>query len=473
MYTTDRNNRTIGLAVTTAMAGVLLAGCAGGSAPQASVSASEAQQAMASGKHQRAIKHAEAAVQAEPRNAEYRATLAQAYLDAGRFTSAVTSFNDAVELGDTSGKTALSLALALTGQGSLQEAQNVLRSSENDIADADLGLALALAGDAQGAISVMSNAIRGGNNTVKMRQNLAYAFAMGGRWREARLMAAQDVPADMLGARMEEWAAQANPQSYRTRLATLLDVPGDTVDNGQPIQLALGNSPSIDQLASHALDDGSSELAALDNVVSGDWAASPVAEAAPSSVTPPAALAEVTPAPVRTANRYASVPTDKPANFADAFAVPGPAVPATPRQDAGSYIAASTRIASAPAPVIASAPAARKAVRQSQPAAPVSASGDGTHLVQLGSFSSPQGAERAKAIYLRRYPELNGEQMVVTEAVVRGKRYWRVSAAGYERAESKQMCARVNSASNEGCITWAEGSPLPGAVDTGIRMARR
>ena len=466
MYTVEKSNRSIGLAITTAMVGVMLAGCAGGSAPQASVSAAEAQQAIASGKHKRAIEHAEAAVLAEPRNAEYRAMLGQAYLDAGRFASASTSFQDAVELGDSSARTALSMSLALTGEGRLNEAQDMLRANQGNIAAADLGLAMALAGDSQGAIQVMSNAIRGGDNTVKMRQNLAYAFALAGRWREARLMAAQDVPADMVGQRMEEWAGQAHPQAYQARLAALLDVPANTIDNGQPVQLALGNNPSIDQLAAHAVDDGTSSYA-------GDAYGS-TELAALDSVEADAAWAPAPPQPVAVAaaadNRYAAIPANQPTNFAEAFVAPAPAAAprrVAPQQDAGSFIAASTKPAAA-------AVAPRKAAPTLAVASgPVPASGNGSHLVQLGSFASAQGAERAKAIYLRRFPELDGSQMVVTEAVVRGKRYWRVSAAGYNRAESTSMCARVKSSSSDGCITWAEGSPLPGAVDSGVRMARR
>ena len=62
--------------------------------------------------------------------------------------------------------------------------------------------------------------------------------------------------------------------------------------------------------------------------------------------------------------------------------------------------------------------------------------------------------------------------MVITEAVVRGKNYWRVSAGGFARAESQAMCGSVRAGGN-GCFAWAEGRPLPGAIATGIRMALR
>ena len=85
---------------------------------------------------------------------------------------------------------------------------------------------------------------------------------------------------------------------------------------------------------------------------------------------------------------------------------------------------------------------------------------DGTHLVQLGSFASEQGARRAWGIYVKRYPELSGHEMVISEAVVRGKRYWRVSAGGFGRQTSTSMCGRVR-ASGQGCFAYAEGRPLP------------
>jgi hypothetical protein len=97
---------------------------------------------------------------------------------------------------------------------------------------------------------------------------------------------------------------------------------------------------------------------------------------------------------------------------------------------------------------------------------------DGTHLVQLGSFASEAGAKRAWSIYTKRYPELAAHDMVVTEAVVKGKRYWRVSAAGFDRGTSRSMCGKVKN-SGAGCYAWAEGNPMAGAVDTGVRLARR
>ena len=92
--------------------------------------------------------------------------------------------------------------------------------------------------------------------------------------------------------------------------------------------------------------------------------------------------------------------------------------------------------------------------------------------MQLGSFSSREGARRAWGIYARTYPDLDRYRMVITEARVRGKTYYRVSAGGLQSAEARSVCSTVK-ARGEGCIQWAEGRPLPGAVDSGVRMARR
>ena len=90
------NKRMIGLAVGTALAAGLLTGCATNAAPRADLSASRAEAALAKGKTDNAVEHAEAAVLAEPHNAAYRAMLGTAYLDAGRFASAAATFDDAM-----------------------------------------------------------------------------------------------------------------------------------------------------------------------------------------------------------------------------------------------------------------------------------------------------------------------------------------------------------------------------------------
>jgi len=449
MHATDMSMRKIALGFTTAMTAVLLIGCASNSAPRANVSASAAQADPSSVNHERAVQQAEAAVAADPHNAVSRMALGNAYLDAGRFASAETAFADAMALGDTSARAGLAMALAQIAQAKYSQATELLNDYDGQIARADLGLALALAGQPDRGIHVMSNAIRGGENTVKMRQNLAYAYAMAGRWREARLMAAQDVPAGEVGARLEQWAGLAPSEAYQHRVAALLGVPTGVADSGQPLHLALGNAPPVQQVAAQAVSApvpapvAQPEFAELPSVRE-----TAVREPAPRSVAPAPAATE----------------------FAAAFA-PAEIVPSASRLFSEPVVQAAPAQRAVSAPQRPARPQFSDQGRSSP--APVRASADGTHLVQLGSFLSEAGAQRAWNVYVGRYPELAGREMVITEAVVRGRHYWRVSAGGFDQLASRAMCNRVRSNGSSGCITWTASRPVPGAVDSGLRLARR
>lgn len=467
MSRTANRTRLLTLAAGTALASISLAGCATKSAPRADFSASRAQIALKQGKVSDAIANAEAAVLADPRNAAYRAMLGAVYLDAGRFVAARTSFDDAMKLGDTSARTALGFALSAIAVGDRHGALRLLADWQDDIPAADLGLALALAGEPAQGVHVLSNALRAGDNTPKMRQNLAYALALNGNWAAARLMAAEDVPADQLDARITEWARLAQPEANATRVAALL---GTTIatDPGQPAQLALGNHPSLDQLAAEAAAS-----------------AAPVSDAAPAFVPaapytggelPAVAEASTVPAPVTPAREApalaaAAPPAGATEDFASAFASLPPAA-ATP----GEMIAAAAQfmaqpvVQQTPPRIGAAGPAA--APRRTAARAIDGGVAHGSHLVQLGSFSSEAGARRAWGIYAKRFPQLSAFDMVITKAVVRGKTYYRVSAGGLRRAQASSMCSTVR-AQGQGCYAWTAGRPMPGAVDTGVRMARR
>jgi Flp pilus assembly protein TadD len=456
MNRTATNHRMIALAATTAMAAGLLTGCATHPAPRADLSASRAEAALTKGKTSDAIEHAEAAVRAQPRNAAYRVMLGSAYLDAGRFASAETTFDDAMKLGDNSARTALSLALALDGEGNYQQAVAVLSDWEKDIAPADLGLAFALSGRPDHGIGIMEGAIRGGDNTPKMRQNLAFAYALAGRWREARLMASQDVPANKVGDRMQEWAQMAQPRAWQSRVASLIGAPAGVVDRGQPVELALANNPSIEQLATEASANAAPKPELADNEVT---AAVPQPRVAHAELP---AVAEA--APEVAAASYPAPKTAEASDFKSAFAGYAPS------SDSIAPVAHDTR-RFVQQPVVQAAALRRGAAPRAAGTA-VAGQSAGTHLVQLGSFASEQGARRAWGIYVKRYPELAAHRMVISQAMVRGKHYWRVSAAGYGLASSQAMCGRVKSG-GEGCFAYAEGRPLPGAIDTGMRLALR
>lgn len=461
MLTDAKRNRTIMLAVTTALATTALAGCTTKAAAPATVSASKAQAELAKGRTDSAVGHAEDAVRAEPRNTAYRAMLGASYMEVGRFSSAATSFKDAMDLGDQSPRTALSYALASAAAGNHATALATLDQWRGQIAAADLGLAMALAGDPDQGVHILGNALRSGENTAKVRQNLAYAYALQGNWRAARLMAAEDVPADKVGDRMAEWAATMQPGMTQHRVARLLDVPV-VGDSGQPVELALSNAPSAAQLAASTVEPEGQftpvrgytipELAP----VGGELPATGYAAAEPVAV--PAAVA---------------APASQ-ESFAEVFEAPAPNAQAIERfaQDTVRYVST---------PVVQDVPASRRAPTGASAATGAASNAassgqrgvvDGEHLVQLGSFSSEAGAKRAWGIYSKRYPQLKDADMVITKAVVRGKTYFRVSAGGFQRASAATMCNSVKSGGH-GCIAWASNKPLPGAIDNGVRLARR
>lgn len=473
MYTRDKSIRTLGLVITTAMAGALLSGCAAADVSGVNLATNQAQQAekaSADGKVERAITLAESAVSSDPRNAAHRAQLGSKYLDAGRFASAATSFDDAIKLGDTSARTALSGALALTGEGKLAQAASLLNSNEGKIAKADLGLAVSLAGQPERGIHIMSNAIRGGENTVKMRQNLAYAYALAGRWREARLMTEQDVPAGMVSDRIGAWAETVHPQAFQYRIAKLLQVPATVIDAGQPAQLALGIAPEAAPVALAVAapktmrTNANAELPAL-AVKANDapYKVKPKADnfedafvaSQPRATKPLAAMNKTAATKALVAKRYAELPAQakKPAPLKVAKAAPTIAKKAP------------AKVAKAPAKIAKAAPKPRAATTHM-------ANKSGSHLVQLGSFASEARARKAWDIYTARYPELKNHKMVISQAKVHGKNFWRVSAGNFAKADSSKMCSKVK-ASGKGCLTWAASSPLPGAIRTGVRLARR
>ena len=219
-------------------------------APDAAKSALRAQAALAKGQFGKAIALAEAAVAASPRDAALRVMLGHAYLKAGRFASAGATFNDAMDLGETNPRTALALALANAAAGNNAEAIAVLDDWRDSIPASDLGLAYALAGEGGRGVAVLSDGLRAGDNSPKLRQNLAYAYALDGRWREARMMASQDFVGDKLDERIGEWAAASRPEDHQLRIAALLGVPM-TTDAGQPARLALA-APAPDATAQSA-----------------------------------------------------------------------------------------------------------------------------------------------------------------------------------------------------------------------------
>lgn len=427
--------------------------------------AAEAQKALAKGDVEKAISLAEALVAANPREPAYRALLGQAYLRAGRFESAATTFDDAMKLGDNSAKTALSLALADIGAGRNQEAVAILNDWRDAIPAADLGLAYALAGETSRGVAILSDALRSGDNSPKLRQNLAYAFALDGRWRESRQMAAQDVPADQLDARMSSWASMALPDASKQRIATLLRVPM-RADPGQPAVLALNANTDQQQLAAEtgAVRATAAPVPAVAVAANG--------ELPPASASSSALLAQYQPVgapPVADAAPGSDTP--------EAFRPEYGGVPVVQPLDATPVAATAAKPVAKPRPVrVASASSKPKAVshrpglRPRHAAAAVTGRGS-SHLVQLGSFASEQGARRAWGFYAKRNPELRNYKMSIAQAMVKGKKYWRVAAAGLDGRGASGLCSAVKGRGGV-CFAYAVTAPH-GRAANAPAMAQR
>ena len=431
--TTDRSSITrIGVAAGTVLVAALLSGCAGSHVRSASSTVPERTASKVEAKADKAIARAEQSVQKAPQAAAVRTALGQAYLAAGRFDSAATALADAMMLGDNSGRTALSLALSRIGQGRFQDAVSLLDDWRTELPASDLGLALALSSETSRGVAVLSDALRGGDNSAKLRQNLAYAYALDGRWQESRLMAAQDVPADQLERRMAFWALSTLPDRNSERVAALIGAPVRR-DPGQPAALALKTDPAKEQLAAEI----ATEAAAPPAVAAAELPAVAAAE--------PALVGAVVSANLVAQTSLA--PMARP-SVAQAFGI----IPV-----AAHAVARSGRVAVAVRP----------------------AGGVGTHYVQLGSFFSPQGARRAWGIYTRHNHALTAYRMTITQASVRGQTVWRVAAGGLGgRRAANGLCSSVK-ARGGACFAYAapvKALPAPGAPvrsPSGPQMARR
>lgn len=420
-----------GIMAAAIVAGGGLASSAVVAAPAPDKVAAEVRKALSGGQVEKAIAKGELLVAANPRQPGYRALLGQAYLRAGRFESAAQSLDDAMKLGDNTARTALSLALAWAGTGRSREAVAVLEDWRDAIPAADLGLAYALAGESNRGVALLSEALRDGDGTPKLRQNLAYAFALDGRWREARLMAAQDVPADKLDARISGWARSARAEDGRQRIASLIGAPV-RADGGMPVQLALDTTPQQQQLAAEA-----------------SAASRPVPMAATAGELPavggsPAELAQYTPVSAP------SVAVAPPAVPAMRF-VENPVVQAIPAALPGWKPVQSVRIAR----TTAAAPQPRRT-------AAAALSKGSSHAIQLGAFSSEQGARRAWGHYAGRNPELRNFKMAIAPATVRGKTLWRLAAGGLDGNGAGGLCAKVKARGGV-CFAYATtGRPANG-----------
>lgn len=420
-----------------------------GSQKAAAQAAQQATKLLAKRKFADAVEKAEQAVAAMPHMAEYRALLGQAYLSAGRFQSAETTLGDAVLLDPANARAGLNLALAQVANARSDRALATLDVYRDRLSAADFGLALALAGDLTGATSVLEAAVRAPEADARTRQNLALAYALSNRWREARIMAAQDLSGDALYGRMTEWAALAMPASASQQVAGLLNVT-PVADSGLPEQLALARSSDVQ-------------------------AAQATPAAAPANVEVAAAQPDADPAPVFEVSQ-APAPV---AQVAEQSPAPTPVA-----TDAVATEAIATEaVAAIPAPLIRAAanpikqvvvPASKVAPVRSAPAfRPVQS---GTYVVQLGAFSSASRSEVAWRGAVGRYQGLNNYAAATARVQVNNATLYRLSVSGFtSRAVAGQVCARIKAAGGDCFVRAAAGdTPLQWASSGGgLRIASR
>jgi Flp pilus assembly protein TadD len=408
-----------------------------GAEKAAAQAAQQATKLMGKGKFADAVEKAEQAVAAMPRMAEYRALLGHAYLSAGRFQSAETTLGEAASLDPSNARAGLNLALAQIANAHNDRALATLDVYRERLSAADFGLAVALAGDLAGATSVLEAAVRAPEADAKTRQNLALAYALSNRWREARIMASQDLSGEALYTRMTEWAALAVPSAASQQVASLLNVK-PVADPGQPQQLALAQGSEV-QVA--------------------------LAPPAPAVVAHPAPAASFStdPAPVF------EVPEAQPSAVAVAESAPAPAVSEAPAATPAPLIRAAARpIRQVVVPASDSA-----AGRSARPFHPVES---GAFVVQIGAFSNAARGEIAWRGAAARYRELNNYTAVTARVHVKNATLYRLSVSGFTtRAAAGRVCARIKAAGGDCFVRSVAGdTPLQWvSAKTGTRLASR
>jgi Flp pilus assembly protein TadD len=414
----------------------------------------KAQAALQKGDSAKALASAEGAVELAPRDLAYRMLLADLYLKNGRFQSADTTFRDVLVLDPGNARASLAVALTEVALGHSDEAIAGLDRLADSAQPTDLGLAYALAGQPKRAIELLEPAARAPGATGRTRQNLALAYALNGDWQKARLTAAQDVSPAELGARLQQWAALAEPSAPTDRVAALLGVR-PAADSGQPSRLAL----AVPAQPATALAEAEPAPAPAPVATPAPAPEPVVVAAAPVSVPAPAA-----PAPVQTAQ--AIVPAWDSAPIKDP--APRPAANPVAEETRPLYAeAVQALVRPHPAVIRASAPIAplghfdapvRRAFTRAVAPAP---SGPGKFAVQLGSFSSAGNVERAWAQAYKRYGFADHTPLSTTFTMPGRGTFHRLSVAGFDsRDEASRVCQSVR-AKGGACFVRAVAGDAP------------
>jgi Flp pilus assembly protein TadD len=387
-----------------------------------------AQAALNSKNYAAAVDFAERAVAFKPENAAYRAVLGNAYFAAGRFGSAETSFKDSLRLQSNQPDVVLKLVLVTIAQGRNSEALSFLEAGRNVIDPGNYGLALALAGQPDDAISSLEQAARRPEASPRVRQNLALAYALAGQWDAARTVVAQDVPANLVDARIHQWMTFASPTHASDQVASLVGVVPAAIDPGQPVQLALRQS-------------GDTRLAA----------AAPIAPAAPSEVSSVAPVAPAAAPALAFADPIAPAAAPEPVFVAPVAEEEAPPPPMPPARKVAPMRAASFVPDAAPLrPAVASKPLASS-----------------TSVVQLGAYSSRDRVQVAWNRLSSRFDMVRNFTPVSARFEGSKGTFYRLSVKGFEsQSEAIALCRDVCSAGGKCFVRTVAG-------DHPVRFASR
>jgi Flp pilus assembly protein TadD/cell division septation protein DedD len=344
-----------------------------------------------------ALATAEAAVQAAPRDAGYRQLLGRAYVANGRFASAETALSDAMTLGNRDPRTIVSLALVKVALGKNEAARDLLAAHADIVPAGDYGLAIAMAGDAAEGVRILADAIHDPSATARTRQNLAYAYAMAGRWKDARMMAGLDLEPLAANQRIAQWAQTAAPDFAHQRIAGLMGVTISGADAGQPVALALAPEAAPVQAAQATAPE-------------------PVAEPVPVKV----AAADMPQAEAVQQAAYVAAETPTPA-----FAAPR----------------APMKVASVRQPATVRAPLAP---RRMQAAFHVEGRGSSNWVVQLGAYENADIAKEKWFEMARRNNALSTLPVLTSQITVNGVSYSRLAVSGFnDRIEAAALCRAI------------------------------
>lgn len=416
-----------GTAVSAAALAGMLAGCAAPMSRSAQASNAKAnmayglraQMALSSGDYASAVTLAESAAEASPQDASVRGLLGNAYFSAGRFASAEAAYGDALSLAPNQPAIILKRALVQIAQGKNDEAVSLLQAAQGMVDPADYGLALALAGHSIDAVQVLDVAARANGADSRVRQNLALALGLSGDWQNARIVASQDLSADQVDARIQQWMAFAKPVRASDQVAALIGVTPVAGDPGQPVRLAL-NPQSSTRLA----------------------------EAAPAPA--PVQVAEAPPVPNAP---FYSTPVSQPAAPAVAEAAPPPPPAPDVQENRAAIAAAAAMSPEAPAAFAAMAPnfapkarpaKATKAAAPVRPAPVQLASGKSKAVVQLGAYSSEARVSAAWAQLSKKYPHLRSYSPMVARFDGPKGTVWRLSVRGFDnQLEAQSSCSAL------------------------------